>query len=231
MKKLIILLCFLLSSASTQAILLTDLLNGEELIVNDKRFWGWEVLFEESSDFRNFDYDNIEITGLVDDGLDPGPGLRFDIDNGMFDITGDGVFAYIDFMFGFYVSVLDPRLAVKDNSLSLTGYELINSQEITSVFIEETIYDSSGNELGVKDVEASYVFGVETEKLTDRADFAPTQNIWVTKNILLEAWNMDESVSLTSFEQRFSQTTIPEPGVATLFLFGLTLLLLRQVRH
>jgi hypothetical protein len=32
-------------------------------------------------------------------------------------VTGDGLYAYLDYSFGFKVTVLDPNLSIKDNSL------------------------------------------------------------------------------------------------------------------
>jgi hypothetical protein len=219
---------------SAGAIPLTALLNGGSITVGDKLFDQWEVLFEDSSEFGflGVDTDNIDVTGLADGGLDPGPGLHFEILNDALTIEGDGIFAFLDFMFGFRVSVLDPLLKIKDNSLYLTDYELLNPTTLTSVFIEEKIYADAnrGNEIGTKDVEGSDVFGFQTEKLFDSADFAPTDEIWVTKNILLEAWDFGEIASLRSFEQRFSQVEVPEPSVLFLFAFGLIAVAIKRKR-
>jgi hypothetical protein len=232
MKKLLVLLGFMLVSLNTQAILLTDLLNGGSITVGDKLFDEWEVLFQDSSEIgRVVDTDNIDVTGLNDGGLDPGPGLHFDIFNNEFMVEGDDIYAYLDFMFGFRVTVLDPNLAIKDTSLNLTGGSLINSSSVASMFIEEKVYsdDTLANQLGdVMDVEFSNVFGTSTVKLSDGTDFGPTDSIYVTKNILLEAWDIGEFARLESFEQRFSQTTVPEP--ASFMLLGLGLIALRLGR-
>jgi hypothetical protein len=235
MKKLLLLVS-LLFTMSAGAIPLTALLNGGSITVGDKLFDNWEVLREESSDFGFFgvDTDSIDVTGLPDGGLEPGPGLHFEILNDALSIEGDGIYAFLDFMFGFRVSVLDPLLKIKDNSLYLTDYELLNPTTLTSVFIEEKIYADAnrGNEIGTKDVEGSDVFGFQTEKLFDSADFAPSDEIWVTKNILLEAIDFGESASLYSFEQRFSQVEVqvPEPSVLILFSLGLFAVAMKRKR-
>lgn len=233
MKKLVM-LGFMLISLNTQAILLTDLLSGKSLIAGDKLFDQWEVLDESHSDpLRSINTDNINVTALNDGGLDPGPGLQFNILNDEFLLQGDDFYTYLDFMFGFRVTVLDPLLSIKDNSLNLTGATLLNSTSLTSVFILEEIYADStlADMLGVKDVEFSNVFGVQTTKTFDSADFAPRASIYVTKNILLEAELFGESARLDSFEQRFSQTPIPEPGSLALLGLGFMLLQLSRKRQ
>ncbi|MCW8866227.1 MAG: hypothetical protein OQK22_15165, partial [Colwellia sp.] len=79
MKKLL-LVASLLVSMGTWATPLTALLNGGSLIVGDKLFDQWEIINQESSDFAflGVDTDSIDVTGLPDGGLDPGPGLHFE---------------------------------------------------------------------------------------------------------------------------------------------------------
>jgi hypothetical protein len=235
MKKLLVFISLLLVPLSSQAILLTDLLNGQSIIAGDKLFDQWEILDQSSSTFIDVDTDNIDVTALHDGGLDPGPGLHFDILNDEFLVEGDGIYAYLDFMFGFRVTVLDPALLVKDNSLYLTGATLINSSLLTSVFIEENIYadGTQADWLGDKNVEFSQLFDIQgaptqTVKTFDSAEFTPTNSIYVTKNILVEAIDIGEFARLESFEQRFSQTTVPEP--ASFMLLGLGLIALRLGR-
>jgi hypothetical protein len=235
MKKSLVLLSLLLVSLNTQATLLTDLLNGQSIIAGDKVFDQWEILFDESANGIAVDTNNINVTALNDGGLDPGPGLRFDILNDEFLLEGDDIFNYLDFMFGFRVTVLDPLLRIKDNSLSLTTASLINPTSLASVFIEEYIYTDSTETttLGIKNVELSEVFGAQTTKLFDSADFAPRDSVYVTKNILLEAELIGEFARLDSFEQRFSQTTIsvPEPHAIMLWGVGLMLLVTRRYQR
>lgn len=236
-----VLMCLVLSTMSLniQATLLTDLLNGQSITAGDKLFDQWEVLDQFSTDlnFTAFNTDNIDVTALNDGGLDPGPGLRFDILNDEFLVEGDGIFAYLDFMFGFRVTVLDPGLLVKDNSLYLTEAELVNPTSLVSVFIEEKIFtDASASSniddyIGIKDVEFSNASGIETDKAFDSAAFNPRNSIYVTKNILMEAWDVGESANLLSFEQRFSQVTrVPEPASLWMLAAGLVMIGVRRKR-
>jgi hypothetical protein len=212
----------LVAAGAAQAISLTALLGGGSIQVNDKLFDDWQVIFEDTSDFHAVNTDNIEVSGLVDGGLDPGPGLQFDILNNEFDVTGDGLYAYTDFSFGFHVSVLDPLYKIKDNSLRLESASLLNITDDLGMYILEDITDAAGNLLGTKNVEFSQLVGVGgTSDLTDTAEFDPQSEIWVTKNILVWATDPGETASLGRFSQRFSQVPIPEPS--TWWLMGLGL--------
>lgn len=99
------------------------------------------------------------------------------------------------------------------------------------MFIEENIYaDGSLNQnIGVKGVELSNLFGDVTDKAFDAANFTPRSSVYVTKNILVEAWDIDESANLLSSEQQFSQTAkIPEPSPVWILAAGLILIGLRK---
>ncbi|MEP7706622.1 PEP-CTERM sorting domain-containing protein [Paraglaciecola sp. 25GB23A] len=237
MKNLLMFLVLSTMSLNIQATLLSDLINGQSITAGDKLFDQWAVLFEDSSDFTSVNTDNIVVTALNDGGLNPGPGLRFDILNDELLVEGDGIFAYLDFMFGFRVTVLDPGLLVKDNSLYLTDAELVNPTSSVSVFIEEKIFTDASASLniddyiGIKDVELSNVFGTETDKAFDSAAFNPRNSIYVTKNILMEAWDVGESANLLSFEQRFSQVeSVPEPASLWMLAVGLVMIGVRRKR-
>lgn len=227
MKNLLMFLVFSMMSLNIQATLLTDLLNGQSITAGDKLFDQWEVLFDDSSNLISVNTDNIDVIALDDGGLNPGPGLRFNILNDEFLVEGDGDFAYLDFMFGFQVSVLDRSLLIKDNSLYLKDAELVTPSTLASVFIEENIYTDTALKdlIGVKDVQLSDVFGNVTDKAFDSADFNPRTSIYVTKNILLEAWDIGESANLLSFEQRFSQIRkVPEPAPLWMLAIGLIIM-------
>ena len=77
------------------------------------------------------------------------------------------------------------------------------------------------DDLGIKDAEVSVLFDELTDEAADSASFSPLDEIWVTKNILVWAWEDTDSATLTQFEQRFSQEIIPEPSTVVLMLLGL----------
>jgi len=213
----------LAAAGVAQAISLTDLINGGSIQVNDKLFDDWQVLFEDTSDFHAVNTDNIEVSGLVDGGLDPGPGLQFDILNNEFFVPGDGIYAYIDFQFGFHVSVLDPAYKIKDNSLSIGSAGLYNITDDLGIFILEDIFDAAGNLLGTEDVEFSQLVDVGgVTDISDSATFDPQSEVWVTKNILVWATDVNETAGLEGFSQRFSQVAaVPEPSTWLLMGLGL----------
>jgi len=214
------LLLALAASGSAQAIPLTNLFGGQSITAGDKLFNQWTLIGQDKSDGTTVKTDNIDVTALGPigtDPLNPGPGLSFSILNNEFSVNGDSIYAYLDFKFGFHVSVLDPTLKIKDNSLMLTGYNLGTPTDDLGVYIKEDINSVTGSPLGTKNVGADYLVGKGlTEKLTDAASFNPQSEIFVTKNILVWATDPLETASLTGFTQRFSQ--VPEPGTLLLFV-------------
>jgi len=206
---------------------LSDLFNGGFITAGDKLFDSWSLVDYSASDStRSFNAANIDVTALNDGGMDPGPGLKFSILNNELSVTGDGVYAFVDLMFGFRASVLNPTMKIRDNSLTLTDATLAwdpgDGSFDLGTYIRETIGSAGGQEnLAVKNVEFS-IFGDPQEIINntfDSATFAPQSEIWVTKNILV--WSVDDTdtAELFGFEQRFSQApAVPEPS--TLLLLG-----------
>jgi len=208
-------------SGGARAVPLSDLFAGSSITAGDKLFDQWEVMNYTASDpARSFDAANIEVTALNDGGLDPGPGLSFGVSGGELTVTGDGVFAFVDLMFGFRASVLDPGLRIKDNSLSITAGSIVSLADginDNGMSILESIGTVPGqDDLGIKEVEFSLLDDVLTSAVSDSATFPPQAEIWVTKNILVWATDTSDTATLSAFEQRFSQTAVPEPGSALL---------------
>ena len=222
MRNLTALALVLASAGAAHAIPLSSLLGGASITAGDKVFDHWALNFYGASDGRTFNADNIDVTPLNDGGMDPGPGLHFSVLNGEFNVTGDGLYAYLDTSFGFRISVLDPGKLIKDNSLILTDGFVTNLGD-NGFYIRETIGTAAGlDDLGVKEVEFSWLDGPGLiSNLTDVANFTPMQSIWVTKNILVWATGIDETASLQGFEQRFSQQEVPEPASLALLSLGL----------
>jgi hypothetical protein len=167
----------LIMVGNAQAVPLSDLLaSGGSITVGDKLFSDWSNPFFDSSDSsRTINLANIQVEALVDDGVN-GLGLQFNILNDEFRVTGDGTYAYLDFTFGFRVSVLDPKYRIKDNSLELNTYSLAPGSDSVNnlgIYIQETVGTVPElDDLATKDVTADTLDGVSTSDLLDSATFA-----------------------------------------------------------
>lgn len=235
----------LLAAGNTHAVVmgstLDTLINGGSITAGDKVFDQWTVIQNDSSDLNPIDLNQILVTPLSDGGMDPGPGLSFDILGGALDVTGGPVndpfgfgFAYKDLMFGFRVSTLG-NLKIKDSSLTLGPTTLSALNQDLGVYMDEYLGTTPttspppfpqlpAHDLGIMTVENSWVSAalsptgtdVLTSNLSDAANFLPQDQVFVTKNIYAWATDPNETVSPTGFTQRFSQ--VPEPG--TMFLLA-----------
>lgn len=224
MKKRIIAACIAACAmaGSAQAALLSDLIaNSGTISAGDKVFADWAVLFQDSSEpGRTVNTANIDVVAIEDGG---DYGLSFSILNNEFLVNGDGVYAYLDFMFGFSVTAA-PGMKINGASLGILDAALNHpsDEDLESVFIRETLGTApESDDLGKMSAEFSRVDGELTIDLSDTAAFLPQQTVWVTKNILVEAEDEEHSANLTGFEQRFSQTSVPEPASLALLGIGL----------
>lgn len=228
----------LAAAGSAQAALLSELFNGGSITAGDKRFDNWTQSFYDASDGRSFNAANIEVTALNDGGLNPGPGLSFSVKNGELSVVGNDLYAYIDLMFGFRATVLDPALKITDASLAyvpggaVKAWRLDRSYDVGS-YIQESIGTGAGmGDLGSTNVQFSELYDpdnltdpvdpvVSTNKISDSASFAPQSSVWVTKNILVWAGDATDGANVFGFEQRFSQTAVPEPASLALAVLAL----------
>jgi hypothetical protein len=225
MRKLLLALALTMAAAGAQAVPLSTLLSGGSITAGDKLFDNWLVgRYDTSIAGKTFDAGNIDVTALTDGGMDPGPGLSFTVSQGELSISGDDLSAYIDLQFGFRASVLTPGLKIKDNSLRLTGSSLVytaDGENDLGVDIKETIGTAVGAaDLGDKEVVSRVLDELVTQTLLDSAAFAPQSEIWVTKYIRVWALDALDTATLISFDQRFSQISVPEPATLALLALG-----------
>ncbi|MEW6486892.1 MAG: PEP-CTERM sorting domain-containing protein [Thermodesulfobacteriota bacterium] len=220
MKRFLALLCglglILGAAGGARAVTMADLFGGQTITVGDKLFSDWELfgVFVTDDAFLP-DFSQIEVTGL--DPLSLNPGLMFEANE---QLSVSGLMNYIDLDFGFTVTVLDPLLRIKDNSLSLMQ-ATIGRVDVDFgdplIAIYEWVYDAAGSELAEKYVEFSFL----NDTISDQAQFAPQQMIHVRKNILVSSLDEGDFARLDRFDQRFSQAVIPEPGTFLLLGSGL----------
>jgi hypothetical protein len=197
---------------------LEELFDGGTITVNDKLFDNWSLfdLVKTTGD-DVVDLDRIHVSGLDDGGLEPGPGLDFD-SFAAIEATGDGETpGFVRLVFSFDVSVLDPSLSIKDNSLSLDDTFFNGEDGVVSIF--EDLFDEDNNFIGQK-----FVFDdnlADNAEFTDSAEFDPTQ--FLSDRVRISAFTdfPDQAAAINGFSMRFSQVQVPEP--ATLGLFGIGL--------
>ena len=218
----------LAASSGAQAIPLSTLLSGGSITAGDKLFDNWsQPIYSASDPARSFNAANIDVTALNDGGLTPGLGLRFTVLNGELTVAGNDIYAYIDLTFGFRASVLATGLGIDGSSqaFGLGGAYwsiLSDGSNSSGSSISEKIGTAPNLEdLGQELIEFSVLDGAGSPASlqTSSASFAPRNSAWVTNNIMVWATGASDSAGLFNFEQRFSQTSVPEPG--TLWLLGL----------
>lgn len=225
MKKTLLALALAVAAGGAQAIPLSQLFAGGSITAGDKLFDRWTLISSDSSSFFAFNFANIDVTALNDGGMDPGPGISFNVLDDELTVSGDGIYAYKTLEFGFRASVLPGAGAlIKDNSLRMTQ-ALLTTNGDNGSFVHEDVGTGAGQiDLGQKDVEFSYVDGLGvTSELFDSAAFAPQSEVWVTKTVLVWATEDDETAALVGFDQRFSQVAVAVPEPATLLLLSLGL--------
>ncbi len=206
---------------SAHAIPLSDLLAGGSIDAGDKRFDQWTFKFAEASDnVYLIDPSKIDVSALNDGGDKPGPGLLFTFEPRTAGVVGDGVFAFTDYSFGFRVSSLVGKKIVGVSMGDFFGeLDFLDGEDLLATVIE-FVRDRDGNLLAQIDVTESILEGVEDYKGFDAATFAPQDEIFVVKNMLISSAAQGEGIWVSTFYQRFEQS-VPEPGSLALVALAL----------
>ncbi|RDE49395.1 MAG: PEP-CTERM sorting domain-containing protein [Candidatus Accumulibacter meliphilus] len=217
-------LFLMLATTGAQAISLDALFAAGTIQVNDKLFSDWQLKeLVHSSDAPRIDLTQIEVTGISGNPLNPG--LDFAIDGGGLQAGGQaGDFDVAILRFEFKVTVLDPRMRIKDSELSISGGWVASPD--TLLGIEETVCSSANCEPAVPDEIAWQRVWVDTLlnefKEQDVRNFAPQQEIWVDQFVYVASWDGGPA-AITKFQKFFSQevVSVPEPGSLAMVALGL----------
>jgi hypothetical protein len=192
--------------ASSSFCTLEELNEGGTIQVHDKLFGEWEAFFFDDA----APLSDVEVHGIEGDPLDPG--LEFRALN---DAVSVSDIADLRLLYFFNVTVVDPTLRVKDNSLSITCASIDGEARIQ---IDEGVFPVADD---VPALATKSVFVEENDlQLYDAADFPPTDFINVRTSVHLSS-KEGGSAALDSWEQRFSQRPVPEPSAALVFGAGL----------
>ena len=158
---------------------------------------------------------NVYVYGLDDGGLDPGPGLLFDL-NGQWDVTGQGL---IDFETTFNVATVGNQ--IKDSSVILDPSTSASGAGSESG-VEDYLFEFAGGPAIyrlVADLRPSEGFNV----MSVQTQFAPRDAVHGVLSFRVNGGGTG-SAFLDQFILRFSQTDgdtqppspVPEPGTLTL---------------
>ncbi len=181
---------------------LEELFNGGTITIEDKIFNDWSFFGGFTNKPVSPDLSLIDVIPLDDDPLNPG--LKFNANDQLSTVDQE----FISIEFGFRLATLDGSARIKDKSLELTGLEF--GADSGLILIDESVVDGNGNSLGQNFVVFDPLSG--NFALFDSVDFAPQPSIAVRKIIGIQGDKIGDTISLNMFEQRFSQTTVPEPN-------------------
>jgi len=234
---MVVMVMALAVASGAHAASLSSLFSGGSITAGDKLFDNWQLVTYAAADpNRVFNADNIDVQAQNNGGLNPGPGLYFTASyNELILYTGINN-DFLDLVFSFRVSSLDPYLKIKDASQGVFVGGL-NWQPVQSYDLGMNITETFGTAPGRDDV-SSLALEVreyrdpisgswEIANLYNAVEFSPQSELWVTENIMLWTANASDVVDLSEFGMRFSQTqnpTVPEPSTWLLVGTGLAFL-------
>ena len=195
-----------------------ELMAGGSIQTNELVFSGftkYTILGFQFAQFPNVA--NIHVYGLDDGGLDPGPGLLFDL-NGQWNVTGQGI---IDFETTFNVSTVGSL--IKDSSVILDPSTSANGPGSKSG-VEDYLFEFAGGppiHRLVTDIRPSENFNVTSVQ----TQFAPRASVHGVLSFRVTAGgSTGGSAYLDQFILRFSQVesaaAVPEPSTLSLLLAG-----------
>lgn len=195
---------FSFAPAQAATVTLQELFDGATLQVGDKLFANW-LLF---ADPGLIDYSKVTVTGLNDDPNNPG--LLYDFGD---QISGSGVNVSAGLAFAFVVGVVNGHQLIEDTSLKLKDFTVTGDGSVFAVAVPLDIGGSGA-------LSGPVVVGSDANTTIPYADvkFPPQQAIGVSNAATAQTDQNGGTFALKTYEQRFSQTPIPE-GSSVLGLF------------
>lgn len=179
-----------------QAATLAELFNGGSLTVGNTRFANWELISLDTTAAQAPLLSQISVTPLTNDLSHPGLSYAA---NGQLATLGINA---IDFTFRFNVRALTGTKSYVDQSLELTNGAVGAAGGLA--YLSQELADQSGGDLGatlvVQDGQSDFF------QFFDDANFADRLSVNVSTNIFLTGMSPTDTVTVSTFNQRFAQT-------------------------
>jgi hypothetical protein len=179
-----------------QAATLAELFNGSSLTVGNTRFSNWELIALDATATQAPLLSQITVTPLTNDLTHPGLSYAA---NGQLATLGINA---IDFIFRYRVQALTGSKAYVDQSLELTNGAVGAAGGLA--YLSQELADQLGGDLGatlvMQDGQSDFF------QFFDDANFAHRFSVNVSTNIFLTGMSATDTVTVSTFNQRFAQT-------------------------
>jgi hypothetical protein len=183
--------CRIASSATLQ-----DLFNGGTIDAGNARFSDWQLASLDVTAPPNPNLALINVTPLVD--MPASPGLQFAM-GGQLSIAGLNA---LDLVFSYRVSAIGGGNSFTGHALSVTGLTFGGAGG--AAYVSQDATDLGGGNLGPAVAIADHE--IDFFQLTANAAHAPHLGVMVHMNIFLNGLATEDTINLSAFTQRFTQT-------------------------
>jgi len=175
---------------------LQELFAGATINVGNSGMSDWQLISLDATSGAIPDLSQITVVPLVDDLSNPGLQL---FGNGQLSVSGINA---IDLLFQFRVHALAGGNSFVNHTLTMTGITFGSDGGITYISDEITNHDGAdlGPTLVIADNES------DVNQFTSTSTYAPQSGVFVETNVFVTGLSSADSINLSSFSQRFSQT-------------------------